>query len=127
MSADTPKVDGQVIFDEIGVAFDRHQYRDALSLLDVIHFYRRTHQYYRYRPPETEFQSNPARARLSFALKAIGTEIHERHRRWTWEYFAERRDQRKKYVELYLKKLGLAEGKTLSADVRNYLTKADSY
>ena len=117
MSSETPKVDAQVIFEEIGVVVDRDQYRDALSMVDVFHFYRRTHQYHKFRPSEEEFEANPARARLKFALKAISSEIHERHRRWTWEYLAERRDQRKEYVDIYVKKLALLEGKQLAVEV----------
>lgn len=117
MSQELPKVDAQVIFDEIGVVVDRDQYRDVLSVLDVFHFYRRTHQYHKFRPPEIEFEQSPAKARLKFALNAISSEVHEKHRRWTWEYLAERRDMRKKYVGIYVKKLALAEGKLLPVEV----------
>jgi vacuolar protein sorting-associated protein 13A/C len=117
MSKETPKVDAQVIFDEIGIVLDRDQYRDVLSVVDVFHFYRRTHQYHKFRPPEEEFQANPAKARLEFALDAISSEVHERHRRWTWDYLRDRRDTRKRYVELYVKKLALPEGKLLGAEV----------
>lgn len=41
---------------------------------------------------------------LQFALTAIQDEVRERRRKWTWEYFAERRDDRRKYVELFKKK-----------------------
>ncbi|ORX35977.1 putative late endosome to vacuole transport-related protein [Kockovaella imperatae] len=116
MGKEKPKVDAQVIFDEIGVVFDRDQYRDALSLIDVVHFYRRTHQYHRFRPPEEEFETNPARARWRFALNAIQSEVHDRHKRWTWDYIAQRRDLRKKYVDVFVKKLGLPEGKPLPKD-----------
>jgi vacuolar protein sorting-associated protein 13A/C len=117
MSSESPKVDAQVIFDEIGVVFDRDQYRDALSMVDVFHFYRRTHQYHKFRPPEEDFAANPAKARMRFALNAISSEIHEKRRRWTWEYMAERRDMRKKYVDVYVKKLALPEGKVLAVEV----------
>ncbi|WWD17860.1 hypothetical protein CI109_102304 [Kwoniella shandongensis] len=116
MSNEIPKIDAQVIFDEIGVVVDRDQYRDALSVVDVFHFYRRTHQYYKFRPPESEFKENPAKARLKFALNAIQAEVHERNRRWTWAYLEERRDMRKKYVDLYVKKLALTDGKVLPAE-----------
>ncbi|ORY32314.1 hypothetical protein BCR39DRAFT_523905, partial [Naematelia encephala] len=116
MSSDTPMIDAQVIFDEISVVFDRDQYRDALSVIDVFHFYRRTHQYHKFRPPAEEFESNPAKARLKFAVNAISSEIHDRHRRWTWEYMADRRDKRKKYVDIYVRKLALPEGKLLAAE-----------
>jgi vacuolar protein sorting-associated protein 13A/C len=117
MSRVTPKVDAQVIFDEIGVVFDRDQYRDVLSVVDIFHFYRRTHQYRKFRPTEEEFKANPARARLKFALNAIGSEIQERHRRWTWDYLKERRDARQIYVQIYVKKLALPEGKQLGVEV----------
>lgn len=117
MSSSTPKVDAEVLFDEIGVVLDGDQYRDALSVVDVFHFYRRTHQYHKYRPSEAEFEANPARARLKFAIKTITSEVHERHRRKTWEYMAERRDTRKRYVEVYVRKLALQEGKPLAPEV----------
>ena len=117
MSKESPKVDAQVFFDEIGVVVDRDQYRDALSTFDVFHFYRRTHQYHRFRPSESDFKANLARARLKFAMTAISSEIHDRHRRGTWEYIAERRDRRNKYVEVYTRKLALPEGKQPPVEV----------
>ncbi len=41
---DTPRFDVQLLFDEIGVAVDNHQYRDTISLLDMYHVYIRQHQ-----------------------------------------------------------------------------------
>ena len=116
MTRDSPKYDAQVIFDEIGVVVDRDQYRDVLSMVDVIHFYKRTHEYHKFRPPEVDYEGSASKARWKFALNAIGTEVRERHRRWTWEYMAERREKRIKYVEIYARKLGLPEGKQLSPD-----------
>ncbi|WVQ62160.1 uncharacterized protein L199_000298 [Kwoniella botswanensis] len=126
MSNEMPKVDAQVIFDEIGVVIDRDQYRDALSVVDVFHFYRRTHQYHKFRPPEEEFNENPAKARLKFALNAIRSEVHEKNRRWSWGYLSERRDTRKKYVDLYVNKLALTEGKQLSAEESTALAEIET-
>ncbi len=123
MSPTQPKYDVQVVFDEIGLIVDRDQYRDALSMVDVFHFYRRTHQYHKFRPSDDEFKENPAKARLKFALDAISSEVHERHRRWTWDYLRERRDIRKQYVEIYVKKLALPEGKALTIDVSEVFIK----
>ncbi len=44
------------------------------------------------------------RAWLKFAGRAVLSKIHERNRRWSWEYFRERRDDRNEYVELFKKK-----------------------
>lgn len=41
---DTPLIDAQVLFDEFGFVIDDDQYRDALSMVDLFHFYTRTQQ-----------------------------------------------------------------------------------
>jgi vacuolar protein sorting-associated protein 13A/C len=43
LSKEVAKTDAQVFFDEIGFVLDDDQYRDALSMLDLFHFYTRTH------------------------------------------------------------------------------------
>jgi hypothetical protein len=42
-SKEIAKTEAQVFFDEIGFVLDDDQYRDALSMLDLFHFYTRTH------------------------------------------------------------------------------------
>jgi hypothetical protein len=44
LSKDVPKFDIELLFDEIGVSLDDNQYRDAISLVDMYHFYTRQHQ-----------------------------------------------------------------------------------
>ncbi|KAJ3842350.1 vacuolar protein sorting-associated protein 13 [Lentinula raphanica] len=101
----TPRFDVQLLFNEIGVALDDYQYRDVISLLDMYHVYIRQHQYRKYRPSDDEFRTNAARARLKYAGTAILENVRQRRRQWTWQYFAERRDDRLKYVELFQKKV----------------------
>lgn len=101
---DTPKFDIQLLFDEIGVLLDDNQYRDAISLVDMYHFYIRQHQYHKYRPAIEQFEADKPKALWNFARAAILEEVRDRHRRWTWAYFAERRDDRKRYVELFMSK-----------------------
>jgi vacuolar protein sorting-associated protein 13A/C len=102
---DVPRFDVQLLFDEIGIVFDRKQYRDVVSLLDMFHFYARQHQYRQYRPTKEELEENKGRALIRFAGRAILGDIHERNRRWTWAYFAERREDRKAYVDLFKKQM----------------------
>ncbi|TBU65089.1 vacuolar protein sorting-associated protein 13 [Dichomitus squalens] len=104
LDKETPRFDVQLSFDEIGVLLDDNQYRDAISLVDMYHFYIRQHQYQKYRPPAEELQSNRPKALLNFATTAILDEVRERKRKWTWAYFAERRDDRLRYVDLFKKK-----------------------
>lgn len=42
---------------------------------------------------------------MQYAVKAILEGVRERHRKWTWAYFAERRDDRHRYTDLFQKKL----------------------
>ena len=44
LDKETPRFDVQLSFDEIGVLLDDNQYRDAISLIDMYHFYIRQHQ-----------------------------------------------------------------------------------
>ncbi|EIM83408.1 uncharacterized protein STEHIDRAFT_170692 [Stereum hirsutum FP-91666 SS1] len=101
---ETPRFDVQLFFDEIGVLLDDNQYRDAISLVDMYHIYMRNRQYLKFRPTTEELEENRPRALLNFAGKAILDGVHERRRKWTWAYFAERRDDRHRYVELFKKK-----------------------
>ncbi|KAI0756975.1 vacuolar protein sorting-associated protein 13 [Daedaleopsis nitida] len=104
LDKETPRFDVQLSFDEIGVLLDEHQYRDVISLIDMYHFYIRQHQYQKYRPAVEELDSNRPKALLRFATTAILDEVRERKRKWTWAYFAERRDDRHRYVDLFKRK-----------------------
>ena len=48
---------------------------------------------------------NIARSRLLFAGQAILEGVRERIRKWTWSYFAERRDDRVRYIDLFERKV----------------------
>ncbi|KAF7306925.1 hypothetical protein MIND_00485000 [Mycena indigotica] len=100
----TPQFDVQLLFQEIGVSLDDKQYRDIISLVDMYHVYMRKHQYRKFYPNDTQLVENPARARLFYAGTAILEGVRERRRKWTWTYFAERRDDRTKYVDLFQQK-----------------------
>ncbi|KAG8683870.1 hypothetical protein FRC09_015757, partial [Ceratobasidium sp. 395] len=102
--SETPKNDVQLLFDEIGFVIDDDQYRDAISMVDMYHFYLRQQQYRAFKPTEETLKENKARAMLQFAGKMILREVHEKHYKWTWAHFAKRRDDRKAYVELFKKK-----------------------
>ncbi|CEH13766.1 Vacuolar protein sorting-associated protein [Ceraceosorus bombacis] len=104
MTPDIAKMDAQLLFDSLGFALDDEQYRDVISVADLFHFYTRQAQYRRYRPAAAELEENKPRAMLRFAARAILNEVHEKRKVWTWAYFAQRRDERKEYVELFKQK-----------------------
>ncbi|KAG8880371.1 hypothetical protein FRB97_000908 [Tulasnella sp. 331] len=102
---DTPHVDVEVHFENLGFILDDDQYRDTISMIDMYHFYVRQAQYKRQRPSEQAMAANPRRAMLKFAGEVILKEVHDKNRKWTWDYIRERRDDRHRYVTLFKRKL----------------------
>ncbi|KAF2178337.1 vacuolar protein sorting-associated protein 13 [Zopfia rhizophila CBS 207.26] len=99
---DRPKMKTRLLFDELGFIIDEDQYRDALMLVDLFHYFIR-HQEYKKFQPKSSPKEDPA-GWLRFAGTAVLDKIHDRNRRWSWEYFKERRDDRIRYIELFKKK-----------------------
>ena len=99
---EVPKIKARLLFQELGFILDEDQYRDALMLVDLMHYFVR-HQEYKKDQPEKTPKEDP-KAWLKFAGNAVLNKIHERNRRWTWDYFKERRDTRLRYIELFKKK-----------------------
>ena len=98
---DVPAMDAQLVFDQIGFTLDDEQYRDGICVMDLFHFYARQAQYRAFRPSVAQLEENRPRALFQFAAKAIVNEVHQKHRVWSWDYFRERRDQRREYVHLF--------------------------
>ncbi|KAK3385903.1 hypothetical protein B0H63DRAFT_473802 [Podospora didyma] len=98
-----PKFKANLLFDEIGLVLDDQQYRDALMMVDLFHYFIRHQEYKKYQPKGVTPKQDP-RAWLQFAGNAILNKIHDRNRRWSWDYFRERRDDRKRYIVLFKKK-----------------------
>lgn len=99
---DRPKTDVSLSFDELAFAVDQDQYRDALQMVDTFHFFLRHQEYRKYRPSTTV--SEDPKAWLKFALTSVRQGIHNKNVVWTWDHMKERRDTRKRYVELFKKK-----------------------
>jgi vacuolar protein sorting-associated protein 13A/C len=95
-----PRMKSQLLFDEIGFVLDEDQYRDLLQMIDLFHFYIRHQQYKKYQPKNVTVKEDP-RAWFKFAIQAVLSQIHEKNRKWSWDYFKERRDDRKRYIELF--------------------------
>ena len=99
---DRPNIKARLLFDELGFVIDEDQYRDALMLIDLFHYFLRHQEYKKYQP-DSRPKEDP-RAWLQFAGKAVLEKIHDRNQKWSWEYFRERRDDRRRYIELFKKK-----------------------
>ncbi|KAL9595366.1 MAG: hypothetical protein Q9219_006492 [cf. Caloplaca sp. 3 TL-2023] len=100
--ADRPKTKARLLFNELGFVLDDDQYRDALMMVDLFHYFIRHQEYKKYQPKGTP-KEDP-KAWLRFAFTAIHNKIQERNRKWTWDYIRDRRDDRLRYIELFKKK-----------------------
>ncbi|KAJ5133749.1 hypothetical protein N7526_005114 [Penicillium atrosanguineum] len=99
---DRPAMKARLLFDELGFVLDDNQYRDALMLVDLFHYFIRHQEYKRFQP-KTSPKEDP-RAWMKFAGNAVLRKIHDRNRRWTWDYIKERRDDRLSYINLFKKR-----------------------
>lgn len=97
-----PKIKARLLFQELGFVLDDDQYRDALMMADLFHYFMLHQEYKKYQPKKSP-KEDP-RAWLKFAFGAVHTKIHDRNRRWTWDFMKERRDDRVRYIELFKKK-----------------------
>ncbi|WAR59579.1 hypothetical protein PtB15_11B219 [Puccinia triticina] len=95
------KINCELTFEELAFLIDADQYRDALSCLDLFHFYTRHREYLRFRPSEQDMAENKAKALWSFALAITKHEVHQRAYKLSWYYLRQRRDDRKIYIGLF--------------------------
>ncbi|TVY71541.1 Vacuolar protein sorting-associated protein, partial [Lachnellula suecica] len=122
--ADSPHIKAGLIFDEIGLVLDDDQYRDALMMVDLFHYFIRHQEYKKLQPKGVTPKEDP-RAWLRFAGNAILSKIHDRNRRWSWDFFKERRDDRIRYIELFKKKKKQAQTDQLTPDEISELEKLE--
>ncbi|KAI9725458.1 MAG: hypothetical protein M1828_003129 [Chrysothrix sp. TS-e1954] len=99
---DRPRMKARLFFDELGFVLDEDQYRDSLMLVDLFHYFVR-HQEHKKFQPKAAIKEDP-RAWLRFAGQSVVDKVHDKNRRWSWEYFKERRDDRRRYIECFKKK-----------------------
>lgn len=97
-----PRFKANLLFEEIGLVLDDDQYRDALMMVDLFHYFIRHQEYKALKPKGVRPTQDPL-AWFQFAGNAVLGEIHERNKKWTWDYFRERRDDRIRYIQLFKK------------------------
>ena len=99
---DKPKIKARLLFNELGFVLDDTQYRDALMMVDLFHYFIR-HQEYKKLQPKSTPKEDP-KAWLRFAFRAVYTKIQDRNRQSSWAYIKERRDDRVRYIALFKSK-----------------------
>ncbi|KAJ1960237.1 Vacuolar protein sorting-associated protein 13, partial [Dispira parvispora] len=134
----TPKSTATFLFDQLAFVLDDTQYKDLLLLVSSFDYSIRQHRYLKFRPPAHVKVSDNARQWLQFAIECVLSEVKERRRRWTWDYFKERRNDRQRYMRLYRelqtnpnaleekKELTALERKLSFQDIRFYRSRVEA-
>ncbi|KAF6839500.1 vacuolar protein sorting-associated protein vps13 [Colletotrichum musicola] len=116
-----PKAKASLLFEEIGLVIDDDQYRDGLMMVDLFHYFIRHQEYKKYQPKGVTPKEDP-KAWFKFAGDAVLSKIRDRNRRWSWDYFKERRDDRIRYIELFKKR---KQQQQLTADENEDMNKLE--
>ncbi|OBA21906.1 vacuolar protein sorting-associated protein 13 [Metschnikowia bicuspidata var. bicuspidata NRRL YB-4993] len=98
-----PHIRAELFFDEFGIDFDSHQYRDILWTALKFHWYQKTWKFRKLRP-RLALEDAP-KEWFKYAAVSVLNEIHEKNHKWSWDHFRTRRDQRKAYISLWKQKL----------------------
>ncbi|KAI9229411.1 MAG: hypothetical protein DHS80DRAFT_13996 [Piptocephalis tieghemiana] len=99
----TAKTQATLLFEEIAFLLDRSQYQSVLMCVNHYHYSLKQLRVCKNRPPKDHTPKTHPREWWDFAGKTILSRIHDRNRRWSWDYLKERRDDREKYIDLYHK------------------------
>lgn len=103
MDPNRSKYDLVLEFNDISFKIDRQQYCTFVSVFGALSRQMKAKAYRKFRPPLTITPKLDPKAWLKYAGSCILYEIHESRRKWEWTYFKTRRDERKRYIELYSK------------------------
>lgn len=117
-----PKYYANITFDEFALVLGDEQYRDMHYLLQHFQRLSRAQKYWRFHPVKGINVKLDPRAYWQFAIRSVLSEISEKNYKWTWSYFAERRNSRQMYVKLWSSYL--ASGK-LADDEKSLMDKLE--
>ncbi|KAI9034346.1 hypothetical protein DFJ74DRAFT_600747 [Hyaloraphidium curvatum] len=104
---------GDFEFNEFALVLDNNQYSSVMLLLGGFTAFTIAQRYRALHPPRGVTPKMDPGAWIRFAGKAVLFDIHERNRKWTWDFIRERRDDRVAYLRLWRK---VKTGAVLSID-----------
>ncbi|KAI8844441.1 hypothetical protein BJ741DRAFT_543605 [Chytriomyces cf. hyalinus JEL632] len=95
------KYSGFLDFDEFGFVVTDKQYSSFLALTRSFATFVKSQKYRKFKPPRSITPLMDPSAWFKFAGTCVLNDIHEKNKKWTWNYFAERRDNRVLYIKLF--------------------------
>ncbi|KAJ3205144.1 hypothetical protein HDU82_005381, partial [Entophlyctis luteolus] len=96
-----PQYHASMEFNEFGFVIEDRQYSSFLALARSFAMFIKSQKYRRFRPPRGVPPSADPIAWFKYAGTCVLFDIQEKRKKWRWDYFAERRDDRIRYIRLY--------------------------
>ena len=90
-------------FEDLAFCLDDEQYSSIFALLDSLNLSLKATPYRHLRPPFSSSPKLEPRIWFQYAAKCILFDVHNQRIKWTWEYFKERRNDRKLYIDSFIK------------------------
>ena len=97
-----PKIRVFLDFEEFAFCINNEQYKNAFLLFDQFDCTALQNRYRKFRPPKGVTVSSKPRAWLQYAAMCILSDIRDKRQRYTWDAMRERRDDRRRYIDLYV-------------------------
>lgn len=98
-----PHIELDVLFNELGFELDDAEYADILHTVSSIHLSQKT-QKFKSKRPQYPVQENP-KGWFKYTASCVIDEINQKNEMWTWDSMKRKCDQRRLYVDLWMKKL----------------------
>lgn len=101
-----PKFEVDVNIPDVAFRLEESQYCDILYLVSKLQapdHYAKYQHYRKFRPRSGVFDAIPGEW-WRYAIKAVTNDVRDKQQRWSWSYMSERRQDRKKYVSLWLQR-----------------------
>ena len=100
---DIPIYEFLVDLDQISLNLDNEQYQIFINVMDDISRSALSYEFRRFRPPRSITVKMDPKGWFKYAGKCVIDVIHKKRYQWSWESMSKRRDQRKRYINLYQK------------------------
>ncbi|GLD93570.1 hypothetical protein PINS_up002162 [Pythium insidiosum] len=100
-----PKFEVDVSIAEVALRLEESQYCDLLYLTSTFQLpdhYKRFQRYRKFRPRQSVLDSSP-REWWRYAITAIVEDVKTKRRSWSWKYMKQRRDDKRRYIQLWIR------------------------
>ncbi|CCH62015.1 hypothetical protein TBLA_0G00680 [Henningerozyma blattae CBS 6284] len=98
-----PHIEVRMLYDEFGIELDDTEYEDFLHTISTLQLFNKAKKFSKFRP--TSSLKDDSKGWFQYAANCVLYEIKEKNDMWTWEKIEKRCNERRQYIDLWIKKL----------------------